>query len=120
MSTYYRPFLNKINVTAGGKLYEQYVSYRKILGSRGVIQLRNRKNNAPLHVVHNLDAFVDESFMNVLKTNIDVENESLIRAWEMSFNFRQSLKISDLMDLAVSLKEPFGYKLVINRNNKII
>lgn len=113
-ATYYRPFQNNINNAAGGKLYEQYISYRKTLASRGVIQLRPRAA-CSLPAVVNLDAQTsDESALVILRNYIDVDSETLIDAWESSFNYRRSIKnLSDLMALVVALKEPTGYRLVI-------
>lgn len=93
-------------------MYEQYVIYRKILASRGVIKLRKR-TKTQLHVEHDLDELSSGAALDILRTNVDVESYELANAWESSFSYRRSLSISDLMDTAVALREPMGYKLAL-------
>lgn len=90
-STYYRPFQSAINTAAGGKLYEQYVSYRKILASRGVIQLRERKRSSAPPMIMDLDAHTtDSAAIAIVKQNVNLEDDELVNAWEALFEYRNN------------------------------
>lgn len=76
---YYVPYGDSGTTTSKGKLYLQYTQYRRLLASRNVIVLRDRKRKSVPDSTEphkQLDMNVSESLaLAILKTEIDVNDE---------------------------------------------
>lgn len=122
-STFYVPYNETGKTTAGGKLYTQYVSYRKKLGSRNVIQLRQKKKKSldtdnDATPPKQLGTDISETLaLGILKVEVDVDDEKVLNAWNLLFNYRQKKLATDILTCDLIAEFPIltqkdSYKLV--------
>lgn len=126
--TYYTPYGDSGKTTPSGKLYQQYTRYRKLLGGRGVIQIRERKTKAkdssdePPRKQLDLDS--SESLaLAILKTEVNVNDDRVINAWKCTKVYRQeriksSLPTTELLAEFPILSQKEAYKLVRQKHYK--
>lgn len=122
-STYYVPYTDSGKTTARGKLYSQYISYRRKLSSRNVITLREKKkkntdtsNDATPPKQLGVDVS-ETTALGILKIEVDVNSERVLNAWNCLFNYRQrklatEISTNDLISEFPILSQKDSYKLV--------